>query len=152
MLAAALRLGSWLGRRSEPGVLAEAGWAAACEASSEALGGPGDSAWEEGTRKLPYMKQISRKVLLGGTANSLQYSVINHEGFPAGPAVKNCLPAQEMCLIPGSGRSLGGGSGSPLQYSCLGNPMGRGAWWAAVHGVAKSSDLTYRLNNSNNKP
>ena len=39
--------------------------------------------------------------------------------------------------IPGSGRS-GGGHGNPLQYSCLGNPMDRGAWWATVHGVAKS--------------
>ena len=40
--------------------------------------------------------------------------------------------------IPGSGRSAGEGSGYPLQYSCLGNPMGRGAWWATVYGVAKS--------------
>ena len=37
--------------------------------------------------------------------------------------------------IPGSGRSPGEGNGSPLQYSCLGNPMDRGAWWATVHGV-----------------
>ena len=41
-------------------------------------------------------------------------------------------------LIPGSGRSPGEGNGSPLQYSCLENPMDRGAWWAAVHGVTKS--------------
>ena len=41
-------------------------------------------------------------------------------------------------LIPHSGRAHGGGSGSPLQYSCLENPMDRGAWWATVHGVAKS--------------
>ena len=40
--------------------------------------------------------------------------------------------------VPGSGRSLGGGNGNPLLYSCLENPMGRGAWWASVHGVAKS--------------
>ena len=40
--------------------------------------------------------------------------------------------------IPGSGRYPGGGNGSPLQYSCLGNPMNRGAWQAIVHGVAKS--------------
>ena len=39
---------------------------------------------------------------------------------------------------PGSGRPPGGGHGNPLQYSCLENPMGRGAWRAAVHGVAKS--------------
>ena len=37
-------------------------------------------------------------------------------------------------LIPGLGRSPGEGNGSPLQYSCLENPMGRGAWWAMVHG------------------
>ena len=41
-------------------------------------------------------------------------------------------------LIPASGRSPGEGNGYPLQYSCLENPMDRGAWWATVHGVAKS--------------
>jgi len=40
--------------------------------------------------------------------------------------------------IPGSGRSPGEGNGNPLQYSCLENPMDRGAWWATVHGVTKS--------------
>ena len=40
--------------------------------------------------------------------------------------------------IPGSGKSPGGGHGNPLQYSCLENPMDRGAWQATVHGVAKS--------------
>ena len=45
--------------------------------------------------------------------------------------------------IPGPGRSPGEGNGHPLQYSCLGNPMDRGAWWATVHGVAKGSDVTY---------
>ena len=49
-------------------------------------------------------------------------------------------------LIPGSGRSPGEGNGNPLQYSCLENPMDGGAWWATVHGVAKSqtrlSDIT----------
>ena len=39
--------------------------------------------------------------------------------------------------MPGSGSSLGGGNGSPLQYSCLGNPMNRGAWWTTVRGMAK---------------
>ena len=43
-----------------------------------------------------------------------------------------------MGSIPGSGRSPGGGHGNPLQYSCLRNPMDKGAWWATVHGVAKS--------------
>ena len=49
---------------------------------------------------------------------------------------------QEMWEIHGFGpcvrRSPGGGSGDPLQYSCLGNPMDRGAWWATVHEVAKN--------------
>ena len=55
--------------------------------------------------------------------------------------------------IPGLGRSPGGGHGSPLQYSCLENPMDRGAWRAAVHGVAKSQtqlrDFTFHLIISN---
>ena len=40
--------------------------------------------------------------------------------------------------IPGSGRCSGGGHGNLLQYFCLESPMGRGAWWATVHGIAKS--------------
>ena len=44
-----------------------------------------------------------------------------------------------------SGRSPGGGHGNPLQYSCLENPMGRGAWRATVHGVAKSQTRLKRL-------
>ena len=53
--------------------------------------------------------------------------------------VKN-LPANSgnADLILGSGRTPREGNGNPLQYSCLGNPMGRGAWRAAVHGVTKS--------------
>ena len=46
--------------------------------------------------------------------------------------------ARDEGLIPGSGRSCGGGNSNPLQYSCLGNPMDRGAWWATAHGVAQS--------------
>ena len=53
----------------------------------------------------------------------------------------------DLGLIPGSGRSPGEGNGNPLQYSCLENPMDGGAWWAIVHGVAKSwtrlSDFTF---------
>ena len=46
--------------------------------------------------------------------------------------------AGDVSLIPGSGRCPGGENGTPLQYSYLENPMDRGAWWATVHGVAKS--------------
>ena len=61
---------------------------------------------------------------------------------PVGLVVKN-LPAnaggaRDASLILGSGRFLGEGNGKPLQYSCLGNPMDRGAWQVMVHGVAKS--------------
>ena len=63
-------------------------------------------------------------------------------GFPGGLVVKN-PPAsagdiRDVGSIPGSGRSPGVGNGNPLQNSCLGNPMQRGAWGATVHGVAKS--------------
>ena len=45
---------------------------------------------------------------------------------------------KDMGSIPGSGRSSGGGHGNLFQYSCLENPIGRGAWWATVHRIAKS--------------
>ena len=50
--------------------------------------------------------------------------------------VKNLHNAGDSGSIPGSGRSPGEGKGNLLQYSCLGNPMDRGAWWDTVHGVA----------------
>ena len=63
-------------------------------------------------------------------------------GFPYGSLIKN-LPAnaedaRDARLIPGLGRCPGEGNGNPLQYSCLGNPMDRGTWWATVHGVTKN--------------
>ena len=63
--------------------------------------------------------------------------------------VKN-LPAnagdiRDTDSVPGSGRSPGEGHGNPLQYSCLENPMDRGAWWATVHGVAKNRTQLRRL-------
>ena len=62
--------------------------------------------------------------------------------FAGGAGVKN-PPAiagdmREAGLIPGSGRSPGGGQGNTLQYPCLQNPMEREAWWATIHGVTKS--------------
>ena len=58
----------------------------------------------------------------------------------SGGGVVENLPinAGDMGSIPGSGGSPGEGNSNPFQYSCLGNPMDRGALWAIVHGVAKS--------------
>ena len=60
--------------------------------------------------------------------------------FPDGSVIKN-PPAntRDAGLIPGLGRSPGEGDDNPLQYSCPGNPIDRGAWWVPVHGVAKES-------------
>ena len=64
-------------------------------------------------------------------------------GFPhssAGKEAESCNAGDtgDMGLIPRLRRSLGGGNGNQLQYSCLENPMDRGAWWAIVHGVAQN--------------
>ena len=68
-------------------------------------------------------------------------------GFPGSLDSKaTAYNAGDLGSIPGSGRSPGEGNGNPFQYSCLENPMDQGAWWATVHGVAKSrtrlSDFT----------
>ena len=67
-----------------------------------------------------------------------QSSVYVSVGFPGGSMVET-LPtnAGDVSLIPGLGRPPGGGNGNPLQYSSLENPMDRGAWRAAVHGITK---------------
>ena len=80
--------------------------------------------------------------------------IISAASFPGGSVVKNLPVMQETACsagaavsIPGLGSSPGEGNGNPLQYSCLGNPMDRGALWTTVHGVARGeSDTTYRLN------
>ena len=68
--------------------------------------------------------------------------------FPGGSEVKASARNEgDLGSIPGSGRSPGEGNGNPRQYSFLENPMHGGAWWATVHGVAKSrtqlSDFTH---------
>ena len=61
------------------------------------------------------------------------------QGFPGGSAGKeSACNAGDPDTIPGWGRSPGEGNGNPLQYSCLENPMDRGAWWTTVHEVTKS--------------
>ena len=68
---------------------------------------------------------------------AVSYSYV--QGFPGGSVIKNPpASAGDAGLIPGLGRSPGKGNDNLLQYSCLGNPMDRGAWRATVHGVTKS--------------
>ena len=57
----------------------------------------------------------------------------------------NARNLKDIGSIPGLGRSPGGGNGSPLQYSDLENPMGRGAWWATVHGAPESQTQLKQL-------
>ena len=111
--------------------------------------------------KLLYIEWINNKVLLCSTENYIQYATISHnrkehvkeefiymyvklnQGFPDGSVVKT-LPANagDTSSVSESGRSPGEGNDNPLQYSCLENPMGRGAWWATVHGLAKELNTT----------
>ena len=78
----------------------------------------------------------------------LGHGLVLLTGFSGGSVIK-ILPANagDMGLILGSGRSIGGGNGNPLQYSCLENSMDRGAWQDTVHGVTKEPDTTEQLNN-----
>ena len=74
------------------------------------------------------------------------------KGFLDGSVVEN-LPVHtgDLSSIPGLGRSLGVGNSNPLQYSCLGNPMDRGAWQATVHGLQRvRHDLATKQQNNNN--
>ena len=70
-------------------------------------------------------------------------NILSVRGFPSDTVVKN-PPANtgDAGLIPGSGRSPAGENGHPLQYSCLENPMDRGAWPAIAYGVTKELDTT----------
>ena len=73
---------------------------------------------------------ISRNVVLRNTtniaSNSFLYTVLPGDS----DGKETACNAEDLSLIPGSGRSPGEGNGYPLQYSCLENPMDRGAWWA----------------------
>ena len=77
-----------------------------------------------------------------GQEDPLEKEMATHSsilGFLGGSDGKESAPnAGDLGSIPGSGRSLGGGYGNMLQYSCLEDVMDRRAWWATIHGVAKS--------------
>ena len=99
----------------------------------------------------PFQNCLKFSVILGTTSakrsifmwptsyNQLEGPVQAHEGFRCGSDDKeSACSAGDLGLIPGLGRSPGEGTGNPLQYSYLGNPMDRGAWRATVSRVAKS--------------
>ena len=73
-------------------------------------------------------------------ATEFRFPLLALRGFPSGPVVKNLPASQETWVqfLVQEDRSSGEGNDNPLQYSCLGNPMDRGAWRARVHGVKKS--------------
>ena len=74
----------------------------------------------------------------------------SQKGFPGGSEVKaSACNAEDSGLIPESGRAPGEGNGNPLQYSCLENPMDRGAWLTTVHTVAKGQARLKRLSRHN---
>ena len=73
------------------------------------------------------------------TRISLKTTTILLLSIPGGSdANQSACNAGDLGSVPESGRCPGEGNGNPLQYSCLENPMDRGAWWAIVHGVAKN--------------
>ena len=72
------------------------------------------------------------------TGERIDYPLLYSWASLVAQTVKNPPAMQETGFNPGSGRSLEGGNGNPLQYSCLGNPMDREVWRATVHGITKS--------------
>ena len=74
-------------------------------------------------------------------------------GFPGDSVVKNpSANAGDLGLIPGLGRPPGEENGNPIQYSCLGNPTDRGAWWPTIHGGRQKVRHDLATKHSNNKP
>jgi len=81
--------------------------------------------------------------VLSSVSSLILMAYVPFGGLPRGSVVKNPpASAGDMNSIPGSGRSSEGGNGNLLQYSCLENPMDRGAWQATVHRLTKESNIT----------
>ena len=97
-----------------------------------------------------YVLKQRCKVRSGTARDGSNMQGYSDTGVPGGSDGKaSACNEGDLDSIPGSGRSPEEGNGTPLQYSCLENPMDRGAWWATVHGVAKSqtrlSDFTFTI-------
>ena len=101
------------------------------------MSGAGESKprWFDSSHILNPMPCFSVDQLCGPLGLPWQLSGENKSACNAGDA-------GDAGSIPGLGRSPGGVNGNPLQYSCLGNPMDRGPWWARVHGAAREVDMT----------
>ena len=100
-----------------------------------------DRSWQRGCVSV---SQASNWVKDGSILGGLNQVAVEVNNLPANAGDKRDLGLIPGS-IPGSGRSPGGGHGSPLQYSCLENPMERGAWWATVQRVAKSQTRLEQL-------
>ena len=68
--------------------------------------------------------------------------IVSHSNKGESDSKESTCNAGDPGSIPGLEKSPGGGNGNPFQYSCLENPIDKGAWWATVHEVAKASDMT----------
>ena len=82
--------------------------------------------------------------------SQVEWNTVPIRDFPGGTIGKNppayARDIRDLGSIPGSGKFPGGGNGNPLQYSCLENPIDRGAWWAIFHRDAKSQPPLKQLN------
>ena len=109
---------------------------------------PGSSpGFRECRLPLPHTKPLRKHPLIPWSwrqpslsSKSIMILHLSFKNYLEGSLVVTNLHASagDVSSIPGSGRSPGEGNGNPLQYSCLGNPTDRGAWWPTVHGVAKN--------------
>ena len=99
---------------------------------------PGSRLWDRGLPARSSVGRLLRGAALSrfGLRENLNYDRV-HQGLPGGSVVKHPPSAGDTVSIPGLGWSPGEENGNPLQYSCLGNAMNSGAWWATVHGFAR---------------
>ena len=125
----------WTARRSNQSILKEINPEYSLERQVGSPCSPKDSQEASPAPHFKGINSLSFSLLYGPTLTSIQ-------GLPCWLHRKESAchagATGDLCSITGSGRSPGGGHGSPLQYSCLKNYMDRGAWQATVHGVAKS--------------
>ena len=99
---------------------------------------------EQQTKKNPSLSQLPPPCWqnAGAKTPSFYRRALTNLGFSGGSDRKeSACNAGDLALIPGLGRSPGEGNGNPLQYSCLENPMDRGAWQAAVQGLKESDTI-----------